>query len=84
MIHGQLAIGPPGSEKTAYCHAMSEFLRGLRRKVAIINLDPANDVLPYEASVDISHLITVKNVTQHIKLGPNGGHMKLYPPPKTT
>ncbi|GFS81875.1 GPN-loop GTPase 2 [Trichonephila clavipes] len=73
MIYGQLVIGPPGSGKTAYCHAMSEFLRGLGRKVAIINLDPANDVLPYEASVDISHLITVENVMQHIKLGPNGG-----------
>lgn len=73
MIYGQLVIGPPGSGKTAYCHAMSEFLRGLGRKVAIVNLDPANDVLPYEASVDISHLITVENVMQHIKLGPNGG-----------
>ncbi|GBN82812.1 GPN-loop GTPase 2 [Araneus ventricosus] len=73
MIYGQLVIGPPGSGKTTYCHAMSEYLQGLGRKVAIVNLDPANDVLPYKPSVDVSHLITVENVMEHIKLGPNGG-----------
>lgn len=73
MQFGQLVIGPPGSGKTTYCHAMSEFLKGLGRRVAIVNLDPANDVLPYEANVEISHLITVDDVMQSGKLGPNGG-----------
>lgn len=73
MLYGQLVIGPPGSGKTTYCHAMSEFLKGLGRRVAIVNLDPANDVLPYEANVEISHLITVDDVMQSGKLGPNGG-----------
>lgn len=73
MIFGQLVIGPPGSGKTAYCKAMSEFLQGLGRKVAVVNLDPANDVLPYEANVNVSRLITVEDVMEQKELGPNGG-----------
>lgn len=73
MIFGQLVIGPPGSGKTTYCKAMGEYVKGHGRKVALVNLDPANDVLPYDADVDVSHLITVENVMEHTKLGPNGG-----------
>jgi putative protein kinase ArgK-like GTPase of G3E family len=40
-------IGPPGSGKTTYCNGMSQFLSLLGRKVAVVNLDPANDALPY-------------------------------------
>lgn len=73
MIFGQLVIGPPGSGKTTYCKAMGEYVKSLGRKIALVNLDPANDVLPYNADVDVSHLITVENVMEHTKLGPNGG-----------
>ena len=44
MVFGQVVIGPPGSGKTTYCNGMRQFLTGLGRKVAIVNLDPANDV----------------------------------------
>ena len=37
-IFGQVVIGPPGSGKSTYCHAMSDFLRSQNRKVAIVNL----------------------------------------------
>ncbi|KAG8198678.1 hypothetical protein JTE90_015505 [Oedothorax gibbosus] len=73
MLYGQLVIGPPGSGKTTYCHAMSEFLRGLGRRVAVVNLDPANENLPYEPSINVSSLITVEDVMEKGKLGPNGG-----------
>lgn len=73
MLFGQLVIGPPGSGKTTYCQAMSEFLQSLGRKVAIINIDPANDVLPYKPTVNISELITVEDVMSYCNLGPNGG-----------
>jgi GTPase SAR1 family protein len=73
MPFGQLVIGPPGSGKTTYCLAMQEFIRKLGRKVAVVNLDPANDSLPYEAAVDISELIRVEDVMAKLKLGPNGG-----------
>ena len=35
---GQLVIGPPGAGKTTYVGHMTELLRGLKRKVAIVNL----------------------------------------------
>lgn len=31
MSFGQIVLGPPGSGKTVYCHAMTEFLRGIGR-----------------------------------------------------
>lgn len=72
MTYGQLVIGPPGSGKTTYCHAMSQFLKGTGRKVAVINIDPANDLLTYEVAADISELVTVDDVMENLKLGPNG------------
>lgn len=72
-VFGQLVIGPPGCGKTTYCNGMQQFLKGLGRKVAVINMDPANDVLPYECTIDIAKLITVEDVMSTLKLGPNGG-----------
>ncbi|XP_041366929.1 GPN-loop GTPase 2-like [Gigantopelta aegis] len=73
MLFGQVVIGPPGSGKTTYCAGMSDFLTGLGRDVAVVNLDPANDNLPYKCAVDISDLITLSDVMDNLKLGPNGG-----------
>lgn len=47
-IFGQIVIGPPGSGKTTYCNGMSQFLTALGRKVAVVNIDPANDHIPYK------------------------------------
>lgn len=41
------------------------------RKTVVINLDPANDALPYEAVVDISDFIKVQTVMEERRLGPN-------------
>ncbi|ELU07174.1 hypothetical protein CAPTEDRAFT_165120 [Capitella teleta] len=73
MTFGQVVIGPPGSGKTTYCSKMREFLTALGRKVAVVNLDPANDALPYACEVDISELITLSDVMDRLSLGPNGG-----------
>ncbi|KAL0171715.1 hypothetical protein M9458_032026, partial [Cirrhinus mrigala] len=70
---GQVVIGPPGSGKTTYCRGMQEFLSRLGRKVVIVNLDPANEGLPYPCAVDISELVTLDDVMDGLKLGPNGG-----------
>ncbi|KAK3098562.1 hypothetical protein FSP39_020655 [Pinctada imbricata] len=72
-MFGQVVIGPPGSGKTTYCHGMSQFLPALGRDVAVVNLDPANDMLPYKCDLDISTLITLEDVMTSLKLGPNGG-----------
>ena len=77
MPFGQLVIGPPGSGKTTYCNGMHQYLTALGRKVAIINLDPANDVLPYTAAVDVSELVCLETVMEELKLGPNGGEQRV-------
>ena len=68
----QLVIGPPGSGKSTYCRAMKEFLGFLGREVAVINLDPANAELLYSCDIDISKLVTLGDVMDKLKLGPNG------------
>ena len=68
-IFGQIVIGPPGSGKTTYCEGMSQFLKSLGRDVAIVNLDPANEHVPYTADIDIADLIQVKGHSdQHCNL----------------
>jgi len=74
-FHGQIVTGPPGSGKSTYCSGMSRFLEQIGRKVAVINLDPANEELIYEPDIDITELIKLEDVMEHLKLGPNGGLM---------
>lgn len=73
MSHGQIVIGSPGSGKTTYCNALQRHCLGMGRKVAVVNLDPANENVPYVAAVDISELIHLQAVMDELKLGPNGG-----------
>lgn len=73
MVFGQVVIGPPGSGKTTYCNGMSHFLQLVGRKVAVVNLDPANDSLPYECAVNIEDLIKLEDAMIEHGLGPNGG-----------
>lgn len=73
LAFGQVVIGPPGSGKTTYCHAMREFLGRLGRSVAVVNLDPANEALPCPCALDIAELVTLPDVMASLGLGPNGG-----------
>lgn len=75
QLYGQLIIGPPGSGKSTYCHKITEFYQQLNRSFAIVNLDPANENMCYKAEVDIMELITVEDVMESYKLGPNGALM---------
>ncbi|XP_037237550.1 GPN-loop GTPase 2 [Falco rusticolus] len=73
LAFGQVVIGPPGSGKTTYCHGMQQFMGRIGRKVTVVNLDPANEAMPYQCAVDIAELITLSDVMENLKLGPNGG-----------
>lgn len=73
MVFGQIVIGPAGSGKTTYCNGMAQFLHLIGRKTAVINLDPANDNLPYECAVNIEDLVKLEDVMSQYDLGPNGG-----------
>ncbi|MCO5579839.1 hypothetical protein L7F22_033701 [Adiantum nelumboides] len=62
---------------------MSEFLQLIGRKVAVVNLDPANDSLPYKCAVNIEDLIRLDDVMNEHGLGPNGDLSKSKPVPES-
>lgn len=70
--YGLLLLGAPGVGKTTYISALSEFLTNLDRKHCVVNLDPANENMSYEAGVDVQELITLQDAMKECKLGPNG------------
>ena len=72
MVFGQCVIGPPGSGKTTYCEGMRHYLTATGRKVAVVNLDPANDSMPYEPAADITELVALDSAAAQCELGPNG------------
>eukprot|EP00976_Prorocentrum_cordatum_P052954 1068181-Prorocentrum_minimum.AAC.3 len=73
MVYGQVVVGPPGAGKSTYCTGMQQYFELTGRKVAIINLDPANDELPYTCALNVSELISLADVMDELQLGPNGG-----------
>lgn len=73
-VWGQVVVGPPGAGKTTYCAGMQQFLSLAGRRVAVVNLDPANDAaLPYTPAVDVGELVSLEAVQEELGLGPNGG-----------
>lgn len=72
MMFGQIIIGAPGAGKTTYCDGMSQVLSQLGRPVICVNLDPANDYVPYKCDIDIRELVKVEDITSRLSLGPNG------------
>jgi hypothetical protein len=73
MPFGEIVVGSPGSGKSTYCYGKHQLLTALNRPISIVNLDPANDNIPYPCSIDIASLITLRDVMSEHGLGPNGG-----------
>lgn len=72
MAFCQFVIGPPGAGKSTYCESMCEFMKAIGRDAAIVNLDPANEIVKYDCQVNITDLITVEDAMAEHSLGPNG------------
>ncbi|CAE7368142.1 GPN2, partial [Symbiodinium sp. KB8] len=72
VVFGQFVLGPPGAGKSTYCTGMQQLLGALKRPRTLINLDPANDDLPYDCDIDIRELVSVEDVMSELDLGPNG------------
>ncbi|KAG5652676.1 hypothetical protein H0H81_004113 [Sphagnurus paluster] len=73
MPFGEIVCGSPGSGKSTYCYGKYQLFTALGRPISVVNLDPANDSISYPCAVDISSLITLKDVMEEHGLGPNGG-----------
>ncbi|EKM49082.1 uncharacterized protein PHACADRAFT_202032 [Phanerochaete carnosa HHB-10118-sp] len=73
MPFGEVVCGAPGSGKSTYCYGKNQLFNALNRPIAIVNLDPANDSIPYPCAIDISSLVTLDAVMQEHGLGPNEG-----------
>ncbi|KAJ1984795.1 hypothetical protein H4R34_000415 [Dimargaris verticillata] len=71
--HVQLVMGPAGSGKSTYCRTMMAHCENIKRKVHLVNLDPAAEYFEYEPSIDIRDLITLEDVMEELDFGPNGG-----------
>ena len=64
--HGMYQVRDQGSGSPL------KFLTALERGVHIVNLDPANDTVPYPCDISLSELISVRDVMAELDLGPNG------------
>ncbi|KAJ5102288.1 hypothetical protein NUU61_004510 [Penicillium alfredii] len=72
MPFAQLVIGPPGAGKSTYCNGMHQFLGAIGRKCSVVNLDPANDKTSYPCALDVRDLVTLEEIMEEDRLGPNG------------
>ncbi|EAR85433.1 ATP-binding protein (macronuclear) [Tetrahymena thermophila SB210] len=73
VFYGQVIVGPAGSGKSTYCHIMQDNAKLLKRNIMVVNLDPAAEHFKYRCDIDIRDLITLDDVMEEFKLGPNGG-----------
>lgn len=69
---GSCFVGPPGSGKTTCVKTLAEMCKKLKRNCIVINMDPANDHLPYTPNFDVRDMIDVKSAMKEQALGPNG------------
>ena len=75
--YGQIVVGPAGSGKSTYCSNLARHCEDIRRKIHLVNLDPAAEVFDYTPDIDLRELISLEDVLDDddpdIKFGPNGG-----------
>lgn len=60
VLFGQIVIGPPGCGKTTYCMGMQMFAEAVGRSCKVVNMDFANDSLPYTAAIDVRELVSLE------------------------
>jgi GTPase SAR1 family protein len=68
----QILAGPAGSGKSTFIKTVSDHYASIHRTVHCVNLDPAVEYLQYGPDIDIREAITVKDVMQRYRFGPNG------------
>ncbi len=61
-----------GSGKSLLTASLHEWLKARKQNVAVLNLDPGVENLPYNPDVDIRAFISLQDVMSKYQLGPNG------------
>jgi len=74
-IYAQFVVGPAGSGKSTYCSYLYEHSVAIQRSIYIANLDPAAEAFDYPVSFDVRNLVTVEDIMNQLKIGPNGSLM---------
>lgn len=68
-------VGTAGSGKSTLVSAYRSWLAERGIDVAVLNLDPGADALPYDADVDIREWVSLADVMDEYGLGPNGAQV---------
>jgi GTPase SAR1 family protein len=68
-------VGTAGSGKTALTQAFYEWLKERGIDVALVNLDPGVELLPYSPDVDVREWVNVSEVMEKYGVGPNGAQI---------
>lgn len=64
-------VGTAGSGKSTLVSSYLDWLEGNGFDVAVVNMDPAADYIPYVPDVDIRDRVSAKKLMREYKLGPN-------------
>jgi GTPase SAR1 family protein len=68
-------VGTAGSGKSRFTAAFQRFMKERGFEVAVVNLDPGAEGLPYDPDVDIRDWIRLHDVMEEYQLGPNGAQI---------
>ncbi|KAI5185118.1 GPN-loop GTPase [Nematocida homosporus] len=70
---GVFVIGPAGSGKTTLCQVLREYYVAAKRRVVLVNLDPAQMHEDFDFDIDIRDHLSLMDVMEEADFGPNGG-----------
>ncbi len=65
-------VGMAGSGKSQLTGSLQEWLKLKRQNVAVLNLDPGVENLPYNPDIDVRTRVDLRSLMIEYQLGPNG------------
>lgn len=65
-------LGTAGSGKTTLASALQDYIINNGMDAAVINLDPAVEILPYKPDIDAREYVSAQELMKKQGLGPNG------------
>lgn len=68
-------VGTAGAGKSLLTSAFSNFLELKKYRVISVNLDPGVITLPYSPDVDVREYVSIYEIMENYRLGPNGALM---------